>query len=268
MKKDIYAVIGDPVFHSVSPFIHNTLYNKYGINAIYLPIELNHGNYKKFILEYSKSLNLKGINVTMPLKDDIISILDETDEVSGFLSSVNTVDLKEMKGYTTDGKGFVQSLTVSAVDKKVVIIGAGGAARAIAYELKKIASNIVIINRTIQKAQEIANKLDVEFDSLDNIEENIIDCDILINTTSCGMAGKADFENLDFVDKLPSGAHVYDIIYNPIKTALLEKADRKGLTFQNGLGMLICQAFFAFEIFFGIMPSQKDKEFIERELAK
>ncbi len=270
MAKDIYAVIGSPIFHSKSPIIYNTLFNIYNIDAFYLPIELNEETCDKF-LDYAKNLNLKGINITMPLKTHISKRAKALDSASDFLQSTNTYDLKTGKGYTTDGKGFVASLDFSLKGKNVVLLGCGGAARSIAFELMSGGINrLTILNRNENKAANLVNSLQchnnctlakdsMHFDSLSNIASHTSSCDLLINATSLGM-GETDFDNFDFISTLEKTAFVYDIIYNPIETKLLSHCKNANIPCKNGIEMLICQAFFAFEIFTGIMPTDKDKE--------
>lgn len=277
MQKDVYAVIGSPVAHSLSPLIHETLYERYHIPAVYLPIELQKENVAVFFKDYAKALNLKGVNVTMPLKEEVLPLLDHLDSASSFLQSVNTIDLKTSTGYTTDGSGFVASLKTSGFTlsgKQVVMIGCGAAGRSIAYALcRQDIASLTLLNRTEEKAKALAKRLGAPNTSgraLSALESCMEHCDLLINTTNLGMAGSQDFNDLSFLEKAKTTCHVYDIVYHPKETQLLKRAKALGLTRQNGLSMLIHQAFDAFTLWFSLSPNQDDLKkvqyIIEREL--
>lgn len=268
LRKAVYGVIGSPIEHSKSPDIYNYLFEKYSIDAVYIAIELGGHNIQQFLSEYIVPLNIAGLNVTMPLKEIVAKNAKKLDDLSAKLMSVNTLDCTSGTGYTTDGKGLLLSLDYQGINvtgKKVVVMGAGGAARSICYELWQKGAVQVILNRTKEKAVAVGKDLKAVGDSLDNIKLYMGNCDILINCTSMGMEGK-DFEDFSFLNILPANAFVYDIVYEPRETRLLEKAKERGLAACNGLDMLICQALYAFKIYTGIMPSKEDRDAISRIL--
>lgn len=275
MQKDVYAVIGSPVAHSLSPLIHETLYKRYHIPAVYLPIELQKENVAVFFKDYAKALNLKGVNVTMPLKEEVLPLLDHLDSASSFLQSVNTIDLKTSTGYTTDGSGFVASLNTSGFTlsgKQVVMIGCGAAGRSIAYALcRQDIASLTLLNRTEEKAKALAKRLGAPNTSgraLSALESCIEHCDLLINTTNLGMEGSQGFNDLSFLEKAKPACHVYDIVYHPRETKLLTTAKALGLSGQNGLSMLIHQAFDAFALWFSIQPTGSDFKKIQLTLEQ
>lgn len=264
MKKDVYLVAGNPVFHSKSPDIYNYLFEKYGIDAVYLPVKLDSDDFRLFADNFIGSLNVKGMNVTMPLKGVAANWIPALDDVSTLLQSVNTIDFRNNKGYTTDGKGFVLSLGYQGIDvkdKNVVVLGAGGAAKSVCYELLNNQANVVILNRTVEKAKELCQMLAMscEYGDLADIAAYMDICDLLINCTSMGMRGR-DFETVSFLTQLKKTAFVYDIVYDPSETPLLNKAKRLGLKTSNGLDMLVCQALYAFEIYTGKKPCKQDRD--------
>lgn len=262
MKK-IYGVMGDPIAHSMSPDIHNDAFEKENIEAVYhhfhvTPERLNDA------VKGMKALGIEGFNITIPHKTAIIPFLDEVDELALAIGAVNTVVNKNGRfiGYNTDGKGFFKSLcdeiSGDIKAKKTLVIGAGGAARAIYFTLvKEGVKQVDIANRTKERAAQLVS--DCPYDkvskalSIIEAEESLSQYDLIIQTTSSGMSPEWDHSPLK-VDQLKTGAIVSDIIYNPLQTKLLREAGEKGAETQNGLGMFINQAALAFEIWTGIMP--------------
>lgn len=264
MKKDVYLVAGNPVFHSKSPDIYNYLFKKYGIDAVYLPVQLDSDDFRLFADNFIGSLNVKGMNVTMPLKEVAAGWISQLDDVSTLLKSVNTIDFRNNKGYTTDGKGIVLSLSYQGVDvkdKSVVVLGAGGAARSVCYELLKSGAHVTILNRTVEKARYLCQMLQMscEYGALADIADYMDGCDLLINCTNMGMRGR-DFETVSFLTQLKKTAFVYDIVYEPPETLLLNEAKRLGHKTSNGLDMLVCQALYAFEIYTDKKPCKQDRD--------
>ncbi|SNR80261.1 shikimate dehydrogenase [Desulfurobacterium atlanticum] len=257
-KTEVYGIFGFPVKHSLSPLMQTAAFRALGIDAVYVPFEVSPENLDKAV-EGLKAMNIKGVNVTVPLKERIIPYLDSIDKTAEFMGAANTVKNIDGKlyGYNTDGDGFVDSLIEEGIevrDRKVLIIGAGGSAKAIAYALLKSGVNrIVIANRTIEKAESLADKLkgigDVNTVSLLNINSVIDKFDILINTTSVGMEEDDPF--LFDYNHIKSYMVVVDIIYKPFETKLLKVAKSKGAKTINGLGMLIHQGARAFKIWTG-----------------
>ncbi|MGE1102435.1 shikimate dehydrogenase [Peribacillus simplex] len=262
MKK-IYGVMGDPIAHSMSPDIHNDAFEKENIEAVYHHFHVT----KEGLIDAvkgMKALGTEGFNITIPHKTSIIPFLDEVDELALAIGAVNTVVNKNGRfiGYNTDGKGFFKSLcdeiSGDIKAKKTLVIGAGGAARAIYFTLvKEGVKQVDIANRTKERAAQLVS--DCPYDkvskalSIIEAEESLSQYDLIIQTTSSGMSPELDHSPLK-VDQLKTGAIVSDIIYNPLQTKLLREAGEKGAETQNGLGMFINQAALAFEIWTGIMP--------------
>ncbi|MGE7592907.1 shikimate dehydrogenase [Peribacillus frigoritolerans] len=262
MKK-IYGVMGDPIAHSMSPDIHNDAFEKENIEAVYHHFHVTKEGLNDAV-KGMKALGIKGFNITIPHKTSIIPFLDEVDELALAIGAVNTVVNKNGRfiGYNTDGKGFFKSLcdeiSGDIKAKKTLVIGAGGAARAIYFTLvKEGVKQVDIANRTKERAAQLVS--DCPYDkvskalSIIEAEESLSQYDLIIQTTSSGMSPELDHSPLK-VDQLKTGAIVSDIIYNPLQTKLLREAGEKGAETQNGLGMFINQAALAFEIWTGIMP--------------
>ncbi len=245
------SVIGDPIEHSLSPKVHGAILDTLKIEYEYEKVNVKKGELKEFI-EYAKKSGIKGFNITMPHKVDIISHLDFVDSEAQDFGSVNTVHIKDNKlfGYTTDATGYELSLNRNGVefkDSNVVILGAGGACRTILKKaVKSGAKTVTILNRTIEKAREIAKDMGESvrvcgFEKSDLLRE-AESADILINATPLGMHGCGEFESLDFLENLPPNAFVSDLIYNPKETKFLKRAKELGHRACNGLSMLIFQA--------------------------
>lgn len=262
MKK-IYGVMGDPIAHSMSPDIHNDAFEKENIEAVYHHFHVTKEGLNDAV-KGMKALGIEGFNITIPHKTSIIPFLDEVDELALAIGAVNTVVNKNGRfiGYNTDGKGFFKSLcdeiSGDIKAKKTLVIGAGGAARAIYFTLvKEGVKQVDIANRTKERAAQLVS--DCPYDkvskalSIFEAEESLSQYDLIIQTTSSGMSPELDHSPLK-VDQLKTGAIVSDIIYNPLQTKLLREAGEKGAETQNGLGMFINQAALAFEIWTGVMP--------------
>ncbi|MBO0996500.1 shikimate dehydrogenase [Bacillus sp. SD075] len=262
MKK-IYGVMGDPIAHSMSPDIHNDAFEKENIEAVYHHFHVTKEGLNDAV-KGMKALGIEGFNITIPHKTSIIPFLDEVDELALAIGAVNTVVNKNGRfiGYNTDGIGFFKSLcdeiSGDIKAKKTLVIGAGGAARAIYFTLvNEGVKQVDIANRTKERAAQLVS--DCPYDkvskalSIIEAEESLSQYDLIIQTTSSGMSPELDHSPLK-VDQLKTGAIVSDIIYNPLQTKLLREAGEKGAETQNGLGMFINQAALAFEIWTGIMP--------------
>lgn len=254
-------VIGYPVKHSRSPQIHRYWLEKYNLAGTYDLAELKPEELEGFIASLHQPENA-GTNVTIPYKQDVLEFLDEIDQDARDVGAVNTIYKREGKllGTNTDVYGFLANLAQGAPNwqettKTVLIIGAGGAARAILTAMKQASiSNIYIANRTIDRAQNLANDIHKAAKpiSMDAVEDILPTADLIINTTSLGMAGQPPLE-LD-VSLLPAHAIVSDIVYSPLKTDLLVRAKARGLVSVEGLGMLLYQAVRGFELWFGVRP--------------
>ena len=253
------AVIGHPIAHSRSPQIHGAALDSINVEYKYEKHDVKKEDLESF-LEYAKS-NLDGFNLTMPLKVDVLPYLEGISEEAEKFRSVNTVKVKDGKlyGYNTDSDGYIQSLKNKGGNpsqKRIVILGAGGVVRTIAKKLVECnAESVVILNRTIEKAEEIvkyigSEKVESGEFLIENITANCKSADVLINATPLGMEGNdGDFEDTSFLQALPDYAIVSDLIYAPPKTKLLKDAEKLGLKIMNGLDMLIFQAIIADEIY-------------------
>lgn len=252
----IFAQIGDPLEHSCTSYIHNTMYALGNVNAVNFNVVVKRGELEKFV-EAAKVMHLCGFGITMPHKTDIIPLLDECDEFSRIFNSVNHVKIENGRliGRGMDGMGMRMAIENAGVElngARVMILGAGSVSGPIAAELcKKGAKKIVILNRTVDKAKWIADVLRDNFEGLETayasmdaetMERYALETDLVVQCTSLGMDGSAqDFESLRFVSMLPKGAAVADVIFLPRKTKLLVEAERCGHTIVNGMGMLCNQ---------------------------
>ncbi len=257
-KTKICAIIGDPVEHSLSPAMHNAAFKKLELNLIYVAFTVKSSDLKDAVMG-AKSLGLKGLNVTMPHKNAIIGFLDEVDLSAKSIGAVNTILSNHGKliGYNTDGCGAMIALKengVSLKEKKLVLLGAGGAAKAIAYQAAKDVEELVILNRTSEKAKKLAEalkglgaKLKVGALSPNVLDEELPTSDILVNATSVGMHPNIE-SSLIPSGLLHSNLSVMDIIYNPPETKLLKYAKSAGAKVISGFEMLLYQGAVAFEI--------------------
>ncbi|MFJ7979351.1 shikimate dehydrogenase [Lysinibacillus xylanilyticus] len=261
MKK-WFAVMGDPIEHSKSPVMHNAWFEELSIDATYIPVHVSSENLESAVAGL-KTLGASGWNITIPHKTAIIPYLDELDELAQKMGAVNTVvRTKEgrLKGYNTDGVGFVRSLEEavgkSHQDKLVLLIGAGGAARGIAFAMQQQGyTNLTIANRTVANAQAIVDEMGIgNAISLAEAEETLADFGILVQMTSAGLA-TGNFSMPFSLERLAKGAIVADIVYNPLMTPFLKAAEEKGATVVTGLGMFVHQGAIAFEHWIGEYPN-------------
>ncbi len=277
------AVIGDPIEHSLSPLVHGGVMEALDVAYTYEKIKVKKGELRNFLV-YVKENGITGFNLTMPHKTDIIPYLDEIDEEAKLFGSVNTVKIRDGKlfGFNTDAMGYVMALESKNYffrGSRVVVLGAGGVVRTLALKAADLgATEVRICNRTYERAEEIAKMVNdktgvsviAEDFSLEKMTAVAKTCDILINATPLGMHGfDRDFEDLSFLEALPTSALVSDLIYNPDKTMLLRKAESLGLTTLNGLGMLIYQGILADEIYLDrTMEKKKIYDFVSQKIKK
>jgi shikimate dehydrogenase len=256
----IVGVIGDPIEHSLSPRMHNAAFEYLGLDFLYLPFRVLEKDLKNAV-RGARAFNLKGFNVTIPHKVSIIKFLDDVDLIARKIGAVNTVVNQEgeLLGYNTDGLGALEALREGGVDpkgKKIVVIGAGGASRAITFQLAGECSKLTILNRTKIKAVKLAKLIDVGTEvqgrslTPKSLESSLNDSDILINTTSVGMHPNV---NESPVPKafLHKDLVVFDIVYNPLETLLLKYARNAGAKSINGVGMLVNQGAISFKMWTG-----------------
>lgn len=261
MKK-LYAVLGDPIGHSMSPIMHNDLLSFYNIDADYLPFHVKPEDLQAAV-KGLKAIGAGGFNVTVPHKSTIIPFLDAVDDLALSIGAVNTV-VREgniLKGYNTDGYGFIQGLTPflpSLAGRKVLIIGAGGAARAIYFTIAtKRPEKVDIANRTLERAFELIRDcpypIKSEALSFEEVSGKLADYDLIIQTTLIGMSPKVSEQPIH-LNHLNKQAVVSDIIYNPLETQFLLEAKSLGARVQNGIDMFVYQGALAFEKWTGIFP--------------
>ncbi len=277
------ALIGNPIEHSISPQLHNTISNLIGLNAIYIPFKVEKENLEDAVKGF-KALDVLGFNITVPYKKDIMKYINDNSKEALLMGAVNTVKKIDgrLYGYNTDAEGFARSFKEEArsdfKNKNIFIIGAGGAARAMAVKIAfEGAKNISIVNRTEAKAIDIADIINNNIDRIakgyslefDNIKELFMQSDIIINTTSVGMYPKIDEYPLDLDSfEFNSNQIVYDVIYNPAKTKFLSLAENKGCKIINGLGMLFYQGIFAYEIWIGRKLSGEVLNLVFKDFSK
>ncbi|KJS01560.1 MAG: hypothetical protein VR65_08565 [Desulfobulbaceae bacterium BRH_c16a] len=263
----LILLLGNPLGHSISPAMHNRVFEKLGLDYCYMPVEVSPENLATVFAGLIR-MNVAGFNVTIPHKIRIMEYLDELDPLAATIGAVNTICIKNGKtiGYNTDGEGFLRSLEeeakTSVENKRFFLLGGGGAVRAIAMTLAfRGAEKIFICNRTMIKARELAAEINSKIRHCaeaveqvpDRQREAIAGCDILVNGTSIGMHPQAD--ELPINESLLTGRLVVaDIVYNPLMTRLLKTAEGKGCTIARGLGMLIYQGAAGFKLWSGVEP--------------
>ncbi|QNT78669.1 shikimate dehydrogenase [Entomobacter blattae] len=266
----VAGVMGSPVSHSLSPLIHNYWLEKYALDGVYIPIDVEEGMFEE-AFRGVMACNFCGANVTIPYKEQAFHLVDTVDEQARRLGAVNILvfrkeapkEVSKAYGFSTDGQGFWDSLQASSVelaDKKVLILGAGGAARSVAgYLLSEQEMDISLSNRSLVRAQVLAQELSVlgpvHVIEWQNWQDELDKFDLLVNCTSLGMGGKnpAEIFSPDLSAAKPHLV-VADIVYTPQYTPFLQAAEARGLVAIGGLGMLVYQARPAFKAWFGTMP--------------
>ncbi len=256
-----YGLIGYPLGHSLSPLMHNAAFKALGVEATYELFPLKPDELDNFFSDLKqKDSPIFGLNVTVPYKEKVIPYLDNLNPYAKKVAAVNTIVISEnrkLSGYNTDGPGFLAHMTELGFQpqgKRIAILGAGGATRAVLSALCMSAQRpeaITIYDVEPEKAQSLVKDLSVNFncgitkavDSLDDL--NVELADLLVNATPVGMK-PSDIPLID-EEMLHANMLVYDLIYNPAQTALLEMAQRKGAQAANGLGMLYYQGVLAFQ---------------------
>ena len=254
-------VIGDPVLHSKSPLIHTAMLSHLGLDIPYTPQVVKKGELGAY-LDWAKAHGVTGFNATMPHKEDLVPLMDELGEDAARCGAVNTVCIRDGRliGHNTDGDGCLAALEGAGLwpASRAVLLGAGGAAKAVALRLARAgAEKIWVCNRTLEKAQALCAHdpqgvlTPAGLDGA-TLKELCRKAQLVVNCTNLGMEGcPHQFEDLSFLEALPQGAGVFDLIYHPAETLLLSQAKALGLKTCNGLPMLVYQAIFALEHFLG-----------------
>jgi shikimate dehydrogenase len=246
----LFAVLGDPVAHSLGPVMHNTAFDETGYNGAYLAFRVK--DIGKAVTGI-KALGIKGASITIPHKLSVMDFLDELDDTAENIGAVNTLVNRDgvLTGYNSDGIGAVKALLEKTAikDKNVVILGAGGAARAIGFSVLAEGGRVTIINRSPDKGEKLAGALGADFQPISALSQ--IDCHILINTTPVGMLPDIDAMPVRKQD-LDHTMVVMDIVYNPLKTRLLRAAETIGCRIIDGVSMFVYQGAFQFELWTGM----------------
>ena len=254
------CVIGDPIAHSLSPVIQNAMIQAAGLDYTYGARRVPADGTRAW-LEQAVAEGYAGFNATMPHKERLVPLMDHLSTDGAMYGSVNTVCIKngELYGYNTDGDGFLRALREAGLDpagRTVLVLGAGGAARAVVPKLVQGgAEKVFVCNRTLERAQalcarESGSRLTPADLAPGTLRRLAARSSLAVNCTSLGMTGTAgQFEDLSFVDQLRGDGGVFDLIYSPRRTRLLERAERAGLKAVNGLDMLLWQAVYALELF-------------------
>jgi shikimate dehydrogenase len=273
-------VIGDPIDHSKSPLIHKFWLDKLGIEAAYRSARVSFVELPAYLEARRRDPDWRGCNVTMPLKQAVMPLLTSVDPTAARIGAVNTVAADgtgTMVGHNTDPAGFLEPLLPVLARRHLFrmarIFGAGGAARAIIDALRGEGFAIVVAARRLDEAERLVEGTDrafnhaVRLDRFSEATDFVFDAregvlDLVVNATPLGMTGGPALE-LHF-SHVPPGAIVYDIVYDPVETAMLAEAGRRGHTVIDGLAMLVAQAAAAFEIFFGLAaPREHDRQLRE-----
>ncbi|MCK4274136.1 MAG: shikimate dehydrogenase [Dehalococcoidales bacterium] len=259
-KTKICALIGDPVEHTMSPVMHNAAYKKLGLDYVYVPFRVSPEQLAAAV-DGLRALNVCGFNVTIPHKVSIIPMLDGLDPLAEKVGAVNTVvnNDGELRGYNTDADGFLKAMLEREVEpagKNVVVLGAGGAARAVTYVLADRGAGLTILNRQeeLDWAENIAELISEDFGKVvrvlelrdEYLAEALQIADILVNATSVGMSPAGD-ESPVPAGLLKDSLIVFDVVYNPINTRLLNEAKAAGAQTISGIDMLAWQGALAFE---------------------
>ena len=272
-KTKLYGLVGIPIKHSFSPAMHNQFFDKKKIDGVYVCFEMN-GETFKSIKQSILTLGVQGFNVTVPYKEKIISKLDVIDKEASIIGAVNTVVVRngKLKGYNTDGIGFIASLKEKVKfdpkGKYVVVLGAGGASRAVGcYLLKEKVAFLGLYDVDTKKVNDLAKHLRAHYPKMcvhvysSSSEICLKNVDLLVNATGLGRK-TTDHKVIDY-KKIHKKVLVYDLIYNPTDPELLKAAKKKGCKTMNGLWMLIYQGLKAEEIWQGKKFPNAEKILLE-----
>jgi shikimate dehydrogenase len=271
-RTDVYGIIGNPIRHSLSPMIHNGAFKRLGWNAVYLVFEIKN---VEEALKGIRGLGVKGVSVTHPFKTDIMPFLDKIEGRAKKIGAVNTIVNRRGRliGYNTDCEGALEALEekMTLKGKRILLLGAGGAGRAIGFGLKERDSQLIVANRSRDRGEALSRELKCRFlpmSSLVRMKTGELEVDVMINATSVGMYPR------DGETPIPKGLLreemvVMDIVYEPLATRLLREAKEKGCLTINGLEMLVRQGVTQFEIWTGTRPEiAQIKKDLRRVLEK
>lgn len=262
-ETSVIGLFGNPVRHSFSPVMHNSAFAEAGLDYIYVPFEVHPDNLKSAV-DAIRALGIKGVNVTIPHKSNVIQHLDWVSDSAQSIMSVNTIhnDGGVLKGYSTDGEGFILSVKesgISLLNTNTIVLGAGGSAKATVLALVENGAHVKIINRTYSRAVELAGSINslkradlvTAVPYGEDTADEIAEAELMVNCTSVGMYPDIDTSPVP-AEWLHEGLFVYDQVYNPIETKLVKLARQAGASGVNGQGMLVYQGALAFEIWTGL----------------
>lgn len=250
----LYGIIGNPVYHSLSPAIHNSAFKRLGMNALYVAFEVR--NLEEAVTGI-RGLGVRGVSVTIPFKTEVIPFLDKVEGLARKIGAVNTIINRggELIGYNTDCDGALRALEekIDLTGKKIILLGAGGAARAIGFGLKEKDCQLTVVNRSKRRGQRLSKELGCDYlspSSLCQMKAGGLETEVVINATSVGMHSR-NGETPIPKKLLKKGMVVMDIVYKPLHTKLLREAKQRGCVTVDGLEMLVRQAAAQFEIWTG-----------------
>ena len=281
-KTKIIGVIGENIENSLSPLIHNQIILKHSLNFCYLPFQVAETDLGKAI-QGIRALNIRGVNITFPYKEKVIEFLDEVEESARRIGAVNTIVNNKgiLTGYNTDVIGFKKSLQNNGKfvikEKKAVVLGAGGAARAVTCSLlEEGIEEVSIFNRTLEKAKKIKQDFSPFFPrssinifsfEQNDLKDKIKEANLLVNATSIGMESQLDNTPLPDKKLFHPNLLVYDLIYRPARTLFLKEAERAGAKIINGLPMLVYQGIESFYLWSGLKVEGKEVLEMIRQIA-
>ncbi len=277
----IIGLVGYPLKHSKSPHMHNSAFEKLNLDFVYLCFEVEEGHLFQGI-NALKIMNARGANITFPHKEKVLEYLDEISEDAKIIGSVNTIiidkNTQKIKGYNTDGRGFIASLVEKKIqykNKKVVIAGVGGAGRAIAIQMAyEGIKKLSIMENNIERAKEVKVTIEKNIKGVEvkilsdddkKLRKELKEASILINATPFGMKGMEEKCIIDNSEMLHKDLFVYDIVYGAGKTRLLEYAEEVGCKNTDGINMMIWQGAIAFKLWF---DQDMPQEYVKEELKK
>jgi shikimate dehydrogenase len=253
-QTELYGVIGNPVQHSLSPIIHNGAFKRLGWNAVYLAFEVKN---VEEALRGIRGLGVRGVSVTIPFKTEVVPLLDKIEGLAKKIGAVNTIVNRRGRliGYNTDCDGAIEALEekMDLRGKRVVLLGAGGAARGIGFGLRERGYPLTVVTRSKERGQALSKDLGCDYlpvSSLVRMKAGEFEADVIINATSLGMYPR-DGETPIPKTLLKERMMVMDIVYQPLQTKLLREAKEKGCVTVDGLEMLIRQGMAQFEIWTG-----------------
>ena len=272
------GLIGNPVEHTLSPVIHNTLAQRFGHNLVYVPFPVETGRIEEAVVGAS-ALQLLGLNVTVPYKGEVISCLREVDSLAASIGAVNTLVAVPggFKGYNTDMEGLYRAMMsegIQIVDEEIILLGAGGASRAVAYLCAvKGAKRVYLLNRTLEKAQKVAEEVNRAVERQVILPMALTDFDSLpdrkfltIQGTSVGLAPHVEDVVIDDEKFYAEGHTGFDLMYSPWETRFRRLVKKRGGRAYNGLKMLLYQGIIAYELWNRVTVSEADAATVYEKL--